>query len=108
MLQHIFEKDSKLFEDKLIMIANGQFLQHQRRELRNQVNLVNLRKDQVVKLADQIFVVQSESNDQVFYEVNMAMGECQCSRGATRGQCKHKFVITHYYKIGSFLSPASQ
>ena len=45
LLKHILEKDSKHFEDKLIMIANGQFLQHQRRELRNQVNLVNLRKD---------------------------------------------------------------
>ena len=50
----------------------------------------------------QIFVVHSESDEQVFYEVNMAMGECQCSRGATRGQCKHKFAITHYYKIAAF------
>ena len=102
LLKHILEKDSKHFEDKLIMIANGQFLQHQLRELRDQVNLVNLRRDQVVKLADQIFVVQSESNEEVFYEVNMATGECQCSRGATRGQCKHKFAITHYYKIAAF------
>ena len=35
-------------------------------------------------------------------EVNMATGECQCSRGATHGQCKHKFAITHYYKIAAF------
>ena len=66
LLQHILEKDSKHFEDKLIMIANGQFLPHQRRESRYQVNIVNHRKDQVVKLSDQIFVVQSESNEQVF------------------------------------------
>ena len=32
----------------------------------------------------------------------MAMGECQCSRGATRGPCKHKFAIKHYYKIAAF------
>ena len=94
LLQHILEKDSKHFEDKLIMIANGQFLPHQRRESRYQVNIVNHRKDQVVKLSDQIFVVQSESNEQVFYELNMATGECQCSRGATHGPCKHKFAIT--------------
>ena len=56
----------------------------------------------MVKLADQIFVGQKESNDQVFYEVNMATGECQCSRGTTRGPCKHKFAITHYYKIEAF------
>ena len=108
LLEHIMEKDSQHFQDGLVHFGNGRFLPHQLHKSRYKANLVNLTEAQVVKISDQLFLVESESDENVFYTLNMATGECECRVGSSRAPCKHKQAVTHYYGIAAFSALPTQ
>ena len=49
-----------------------------------------------------MYMVQSESDKEKYYSINIKSGYCECLQGVLRGPCKHKAAIQHYFKIAEF------
>ena len=63
---------------------------------------ITIREDQITEISDSKFIVTSEKDAQVFYQVDMISGLCDCQAGLNRGPCKHKDAIAKYFNIAEF------
>ena len=56
-----------------------------------------IREDQVVDLGEGRYLVESETDDDVWYIADMQSGFCSCPVGKTCKPCKHKAAAAKYY-----------
>ena len=63
---------------------------------------ITIREDQITEISDSKFIVTSEKDAQVCYQVDMISGLCDCQAGLNRGTCKHKDAIAKYFNIAEF------
>ena len=64
--------------------------------------MVNIQEDQIIELGGFKFLVGSEKNPDLFYQVDMLSGFCECKAGANCGPCKHKDAVSKFFKIPEF------
>ena len=48
------------------------------------------------------FKVPSETDKDVFYNVDTKASTCECFKGANKAPCKHKMLVYRYFKINAF------
>lgn len=60
-----------------------------------------LSKNDIVKLDDNLFMVPSEQNFNIFYIVNTEVGSCTCPDGQFGKFCKHECAVYNYFNICS-------
>ena len=102
LLQILFD-DSAHFRKKLIDVGNGRFSELQPSKSRYNVKEIStIKKDQCSEICDKMFIVQSESDEETFYTIDMESGYCECRQGMLRGPCKHKAAVQHYYNVAEF------
>ena len=102
LLQILFD-DSAHFRKKLIDVGNGRFSELQPSKSRYNVKeITTIKKDQCSDICDKMFIVQSESDEETFYTIDMESGYCECRQGMLRGPCKHKAAVQHYYNVAEF------
>ncbi len=99
LLDILFEAESRFYVRKLIDLANNRNICATSRY--NGQN-VTLKKEQISKIDDGLYLVESESNPGQFYTVCTASGTCECPQGRNRGPCKHKDAIHHYFGEAEF------
>ena len=99
LLDILFEAESRFYVRKLIDLANNRNICVSSRY--NGQN-VTIKKEQISKIADGLYHVESESNPGHFYRVCTSSGTCECVQGRNRGPCKHKDAIHHYFGEAAF------
>ena len=102
-LLQILMDDSAHFRKKLIDVGNGRFSELQPSKSRYNIReITSIKEDQCSEICDKIYIVQSESDFETFYTLDMQSGYCECIQGRLRGPCKHKAAIQHYYNVAEF------
>ena len=66
--------------------------------------MVNIQEDQIIELGGFKFLVGSEKNPDLFYQVDMLSGFCECKAGANCGPCKHKDAVSKFLSSVSCLT----
>ena len=58
--------------------------------------------NEIIQLSEFEYLVPSENIKDKLYKVDIKNGLCECPRGALKGPCKHKGIVSHKYKIKNF------
>ena len=66
---------------------------------------IPIKENQITELGDTKFIVESQSNPEVIYQVDMVSGFCDCMSGMNCGPCKHKDAISKYFKLCTICLP---
>ena len=95
--------DSSYYKKRLLDIGNGRFGAFQNSKSRYVLKKTTaIKEEQIIDLGENKFIVESEKNAEVFYQVDMVSGFCECKSGINCGPCKHKDAITKYFNIAEF------
>ena len=95
--------DDTHWRNRLNDIGNGQFSAFGFSNSRYKMKETSLRKDQVVAITDDgIFMVESQSDPDTYYNVNMRTGLCECPSGRNHGPCIHKCAIAKHHNQSEF------
>ena len=102
-LLDILLDDSSYYAKRLLDIGNGRFgafVNSKSRYVPKNTN--KIKEEQITDLGDSKFIVESENNPDVFYNVDMISGYCDCKAGINCGPCKHKDAVAKYHNIAEF------
>ena len=94
--------DSVYYKKRLLDIGNGRMGAFTNSKSRYVLKKVNIQEDQIIELGEFKFMVGSEKNPDLFYQVDMLSGFCECKAGANCGPCKHKDAVSKFFKIAEF------
>ena len=95
--------DSAYYIKRLLDIGNGRLGAFQHSKSRYVLKVTTtIKENQITELGDSKFIVESQSNPEVIYQVDMVSGFCDCKSGMNCGPCKHKDAISKYFKIAEF------
>ena len=95
--------DSAYYKKRLLDVGNGRLGAFHNSKSRYILEKnITIREDQITEISDSKFIVTSEKDAQVFYQVDMISGLCDCQAGLNRGPCKHKDAIAKYFNIAEF------
>ena len=61
----------------------------------------NIDTSLIENLGDNQFKVPSETQNDVFYFVDMTLGLCECAMGLSKGPCKHKHIVAKHFDVAS-------
>ena len=96
-LLDILLDDSVYYKKRLIDVGNGRFGAFRNTKTRYlSKKKINIRSDQIFDMGESNFIVESEASTDVFYNINMKSGYCECKAGANCGPCKHKRAISEH------------
>ena len=102
-LIEIVLEDGCHWRNRLNDIGNGQFSAFGFSNSRYQMRETTLTKEQVVAVTDDgIFMVESQSDPNTYYNVNMRTGLCECPSGRNHGPCVHKSAIAKHHNQSEF------
>lgn len=65
-----------------------------------------LKKEDIVKLEENCYKVPSESNPEIMYDVQVALGFCSCEMGRLGKFCKHQAGVYNHFQENFPNSPA--
>ena len=83
----------------MISVGHGRFSDaiHTKSSQQHQISKVTYQKDQIVPIMDQMYMVESQSEEDVFYTVDMKSNYCECPAGRNKGCCKHKLGVMKFF-----------
>ena len=94
--------DSKIFQQKLIDIGHNRDTVQKQAKSKYIGKKSTLRRDQVVDMGGDRFLVESENVKDKWYVCCMNTGYCQCPVGSTCAPCKHKAAVATHCGRASF------
>ena len=100
-LLDILLDDSVYYQKRLLDIGNGRFGALKNGRSKYLLKECSITAEKISDIGETNLIVESESND-MFYEVNMVTGFCECQAGNNCGPCKHKQAITKHKGITEF------
>ena len=93
--------NSAIYTDKLIEVGNNRPIL-KRAKSKYIGPETELSKDQIVDLGEGIYMVQSETNEAVWHNLNMKTGFCSCGQGVNYVPCKHKYAVSTHFDTAEF------
>ena len=82
----------------MISIGNGRFNDAVHRHSRYQAtDNVPIRREQIAEIMDNLYMVESCSDPNKCYSVDMKNNYCECVMGQQHGPCKHKQSIREIF-----------
>ena len=103
LVQNLLQEESGYYANKLIDFGNGIFSKNVTKS-KYSGDVTISREDIVEIFTDRIFYVKSQSDDEIFYMVDMRSGVCECRVGRSKAPCKHKHSIKTHFNIAEFSS----
>ena len=95
--------DSVYYKKTPLDIVNGRMGAFRNTKSRyNPKKLTTIKENQIFELGESKFIVGSETNSDVFYQVDMVSGFCECKAGKKCDPCKHKDAISKFFKVAEF------
>ena len=95
--------DSVYYRKRLLDIGNNRLGAFKNTKSRYNIkNTCKITEDDIIDVGEHKFIVQSEKNKEIFYNVDMVSGFCDCKAGRNCGPCKHKGAISKFKKISEF------
>ena len=84
-------------------IGNGRFNDavHRQSRYRPSDN-VQITREQIVEIVENLYMVESVSDPDKCYSVDIKSNYCECVMGQLHGPCKHKQSISHHFGIAEF------
>ena len=102
-LLHILLDNSIYYEKRLLDIGNGRMGAFRNTKSRYNLNRNNaIIEDHIIDVGEYKFIVRSEKDPEIFYQVDMVSGYCECKAGHNCGPCKHKGAISKFRKLAEF------
>ena len=101
-LLDILLDDSEYYKKRLLDIGNGRFDAIKNSKSRYVGKESSITEDKISDIGESNFIVESESDENTSYYVNMITGYCECKAGKNCGPCKHKKAIAKYKGIAEF------
>ena len=102
-LLDILLDDSVYYKKRLLDVGNGRMGAFVNSKSRYKVtNNSNITESDIIDIGENKFLVKSEQNEELFYQVDMLSGFCQCKAGSNCGPCKHKGAISRFKHIAEF------
>ena len=90
--------NSAMYRDKLIEVGNNRaILKRARSKYIGPKTTLTI--DQVLDLGESCYIVQSELDENIFYDCNMKTGFCSCGKGVNSAPCKHKSAVASLHQI---------
>ena len=94
LLTVLLTDENSTFKNKLISIGNGRFNDAVHRTSRYQTtDNVPIRREQIAEIMDNLYMVESCSDPEKCYSVDIKNNYCECKMGQLHGPCKHKQSI---------------
>ena len=97
LTEMLLTDDHSYFKAKLIDVGNGRFSNAVHNRSAAQLSKCTYTKDQVVFICDQMYMVESQTQEDTYYLVDMRLNYCECAAGSSRGSCKHKIAVMKHY-----------
>ncbi|XP_030838984.1 uncharacterized protein LOC756446 isoform X2 [Strongylocentrotus purpuratus] len=96
LLDFLLSRLEGFYQRKLLAVVNQRPLKWQ-----PHLNKTTINKEDVSKTGENTYKVVSQTDSEVVYEVDMAVGVCACRQGRTGGACKHQQAVVKYFNITS-------
>ena len=94
----MLKDDSSYYKDRLINVGNSRFSEiHYLKNSRYKFGKIEIGKEKIVQITDEIYFVECEKDPEKFYQVSMRRNECQCGAAINRGPCKHKASVAYHF-----------
>ena len=94
--------DSRIYQKKLIDIGHNRDTVQKQAKSKYIGKNSTLRRDQVVDIGGEKYLVESEKTEDKWYVLDMNSGYCQCPVGSTCAPCKHKAAVAKHFGKASF------
>lgn len=94
--------DSRIYQKKLIDIGHNRDTVQKQAKSKYIGKDSTLRRDQVVDIGGEKYLVESEKTEDKWYVLDMNSGYCQCPVGSTCAPCKHKAAVAKHLGKASF------
>ena len=102
-LLDILLDDSVYYKKRLLDIGNGRMGAFKNSKSRYILKKNSkIKEDHIIEAGEYTFLVRSETNQDIFYHVDMASGFCECKAGSNCGPCKHKGAVSKYKNLAEF------
>ena len=102
-LLDILLDDSVYYKKRLLDIGNGRMGAFKNSKSRYILKKNSkIKEDHIIEAGEYTFLVRSETNQDIFYHLDMASGFCECKAGSNCGPCKHKGAVSKYKNLAEF------
>ena len=102
LTEMLLTDDHSYFKSKLIDVGNGRFSNAVHNRSAAQLSKCTYRQDQIVFICDKMYMVESQTQEDTYYLVDMRLNFCQCAAGSSKGSCKHKIAVMKYFNCAEF------
>ena len=93
--------DSSYYEGKLADIGNNRTI---KRTDYSQHSTTPLPLSFITQISERFYLVKSQTEEDVFYNIDMQSNICECLRGRSKGVCRHKLSVNHHFNVSQFAS----
>ena len=93
----LLSDDHSYFKSKLIDVGNGRFSNAVHSRSAHQLSKCSYKEEDIVFICDQMYMVESQTQEETFYMVDMRLNHCDCPAGSNKGTCKHKIAVMKFF-----------
>ena len=93
---------SDIYKQKCINIGNGRMNDLRQKGNKYDLKDVKIKKEDIIQISENSFLVSSQTNENLSYEVNMQSGLCECFKGVNLGPCAHKNAVALHFGVSGF------
>ena len=97
LTEMLLSDDHSYFKSKLIDVGNGRFSNAVHSRSAHQLSKCSYKEEDIVFICDQMYMVESQTQEETFYMVDMRLNHCDCPAGFNRGTCKHKIAVMKFF-----------
>ena len=97
LTEMLLTDDHSYFKTKLIDVGNGRFSNAVHNRSAAQLSRCTYTQDQVVFICDKMYMVESQTQEDTYYLVDMRLNFCECAAGSSKGSCKHKVAVMKHF-----------
>ena len=102
LTEMLLTDDHSYFKSKLIDVGNGRFSNSVHNKSTAQLSKCTYTEDQVVFICDKMYMVESQTQEDTYYLVDMRLNFCECAAGSSKGSCKHKIAVMKHFNCAEF------
>ena len=97
LTEMLLSDDHSYFKSKLIDVGNGRFSNAVHSRSAHQLSKCSYKEEDIVFICDQMYMVESQTQEETFYMVDMRLNHCDCPAGSNKGTCKHKIAVMKFF-----------